>query len=79
MLYKWLQFTYTASWWLHFTFFCSDNAGYLSKVLTTEEEIHKEKENYAANIYILVLTSNIGHSVENRLKFIDGKIYCILR
>ena len=29
--------------------------------------------------YILVLTSNIGHSVENRLKFIDGQIYCILR
>ena len=43
--------SHTASWWLHFTFFCSDNAGSLSKVLTTEEEIHKEKENSAANIY----------------------------
>ena len=32
-------------------FFCSDNAGSLSKVITTEEEIDKEKENSAANIY----------------------------
>ena len=30
----------------------------------------------AANIYSGIYT---GHSVENRLQFIDGQIYCILR
>ena len=43
--------SHTASWWLHFTFFCSDNAVSQSKVLTTEGKIHREKENSAANIY----------------------------
>ena len=57
-------------------FFCSDNAGAYLKVLITMAQIHKRKKNFAANIYSGI---HIGHSVENRLKFIDGQIYCILR
>ena len=51
ILYKWLQFTYSFLVAPFYLFFCSDNAGSLSKVVTTEEEIDKEKENSAANIY----------------------------
>ena len=53
------------------SFFCSDNAGAYLKVFITMAQSHKRKKNSAANIYS---GFHIGHSVGNRLKFIDGQI-----